>query len=257
MLKEKQKPCFTDSPSCSRKVPSQIWEGRGNSTLSTLIMSLHFPRLITATLALSAIATAAQAQRLSGTQAIQYGDITIPAFQAQPPAGHNDIAFRPACRQINPIAQANGFTAYALYMPDGMTRVLYEVESETSIADALAMLGDYGICKSGSELDGVIDVPIIYTSQLPQSQLASPEAVPVDQGRDDDDDSILPTQVDGDAGGVMGLAWGGGAFALIFIGYRCFTGRKQNKNTPIDENQGTTEDTSTKSTSGINTSFRL
>ncbi|MGF1519867.1 MAG: hypothetical protein ACFCVB_18975, partial [Nodosilinea sp.] len=53
-----------------------------------------------------------------------FGDITIPASQALPPAGFDTVAFRPACPQVVPVGQANGLTAWTLPMPDGQVLAL-------------------------------------------------------------------------------------------------------------------------------------
>lgn len=188
-------------------------------------------------LAVLAIAASAEAQMLNGTSAISYGDITIPAFQAQPPAGHPDIAFRPACRQLNVVGQANGMTAYTLWMPDGQTRVLYEVDETVDFMSALSMLAEYGICKSGGIADGVIDVPIIYTSQLPMTQVVQPSVEPINSNTNNLVEPASSTAPQGDAGGIMGLGIGGVVAGAMFLGYRALSGRRQSSSKPDAQTQ--------------------
>jgi hypothetical protein len=97
---------------------------------------------------------------------ITFGGVTIPGPQAQPPAGHDDIAFRPACTQLVAVYQANGLNAFTVPLPDGTIRTLAELP-QMSPGQAHAWLDSSGLCKVGG-----IDVPILFTDQLPQQQTA-------------------------------------------------------------------------------------
>lgn len=96
--------------------------------------------------------------------ALTFGGVTIPGPQAQPPAGHDDIAFRPACTQLVAVYQANGLNAFTVPLPDGTIRTLAELP-QMSPGQAHAWLDSSGLCKVGG-----IDVPILFTDQLPQQQ---------------------------------------------------------------------------------------
>lgn len=126
---------------------------------------------------LSLLAAPALGQQLTGDRAVQYNGQTIPAHQAQSPAGeiNSDIAFRPGCFQLVPVVQANGNTAWTLQLP-GEIRTMKELPSTWADSDAIADLSASGLCKFGSEADGVVRVPIIYTNQLPESVIAEPTA---------------------------------------------------------------------------------
>ncbi|MDA0269059.1 MAG: hypothetical protein O3A14_19390 [Cyanobacteria bacterium] len=97
---------------------------------------------------------------------ITFGGVAIPGPQAQPPAGHDDIAFRPACTQLVSVYQANGLNAFTVPLPDGTIRTLAELP-QMSPGQAHAWLDSSGLCKVGG-----IDVPILFTDQLPQQQTA-------------------------------------------------------------------------------------
>jgi hypothetical protein len=96
---------------------------------------------------------------------IAYGGTTIPGPQAQPPAGHDDIAFRPACSQVGAVFQANGLVAHTIPLPDGSIRTLVEMPPMDG-AKVVRELDTAGLCKVGG-----IDVPIIFTDQLPQQSI--------------------------------------------------------------------------------------
>ncbi|NJN22040.1 MAG: hypothetical protein HC812_13730 [Leptolyngbya sp. RL_3_1] len=98
--------------------------------------------------------------------ALTYGGITIPGPQAQPPAGHPDIAFRPNCPQVGAMMQANGLVAHTINLPDGTIRVLAEMPPMDG-AKVVRELDTAGLCKVGG-----IDVPLIFTDQLPQKTIA-------------------------------------------------------------------------------------
>ena len=97
---------------------------------------------------------------------VNYGGLSIPGPQAQPPAGHDDIAFRPACNQVGAMMQANGLVAHTINLPDGSLRTLVEMPPMSG-ADAVREMDAMGLCKVGG-----IDVPIIFTNQLPQQSIA-------------------------------------------------------------------------------------
>jgi hypothetical protein len=96
---------------------------------------------------------------------ISYGGITIPGPQAQPPAGHPDIAFRPACGQVGAVLQANGLVAHTIPLPDGGIRILREMPPMDG-GKVVRELDTAGLCKVGG-----IDVPIIFADQLPQQSI--------------------------------------------------------------------------------------
>lgn len=104
--------------------------------------------------------------------AITFGGITIPGQQAQPPAGHDDIAFRPACNQLGEIYQANGLTAYTLTMQDGTQRILFEMSPQPRTQAELWM-DSAGICK----IQG-IEVPTVWADQVPTRQVAQFSTMP-------------------------------------------------------------------------------
>jgi hypothetical protein len=100
------------------------------------------------------------------TSAVTYGGVTIPGQQAQPPAGHPDIAFRPACEQVGTVLQANGLVAYTLALPDNTIRILKELEP-MDLTQAHLWMDSEGLCKiQGAE------VPIIYSDQVPRQATA-------------------------------------------------------------------------------------
>lgn len=111
--------------------------------------------------------------KLATMPRIEVGGHQVPTAQSMPPAGHDDIAFRPACSQLQEIGLANGLTAWAISLPDGDTRVLaeYDPMSRTS---AHAFLDASGLCKVGGE-----QVPIVWASQLPQRATAAPATATV------------------------------------------------------------------------------
>ena len=105
-----------------------------------------------------------------------FGDISIPASQALPPAGFDQIAFRPACPQMVQVGQANGLTAWTLPMPDGKVVTLLELPP-MAIDQAYLTLDSYGLCKVGGDI-----VPVLYSRQLPQTQIVAPVASPTQSG---------------------------------------------------------------------------
>jgi hypothetical protein len=107
---------------------------------------------------------------------VTFGDTTIPASQALPPAGFNQIAFRPACPQMVQVGQANGLTAWTLPMPDGAVVTLLELPP-MALNQAYLTLDSYGLCKVGGDT-----VPVLYSRQLPQTQIVAPVVAPTQAG---------------------------------------------------------------------------
>ncbi|MBD1917177.1 MULTISPECIES: hypothetical protein [Cyanophyceae] len=103
----------------------------------------------------------------------RYGSYTlpdgkvIPEGQNRPPATHDAIAFRPNCEQVAPVGQTNGTTAWVLNMPDGAARILATYPADLDGFEAKRYLSNDGLCAWGG-----VEVPIIYTAQLPQQQQA-------------------------------------------------------------------------------------
>ena len=164
----------------------------------------------------------AYAQKLTGERQIQYGDIVIPASQAQSPAGHDDIGFRPACRQLVPILQANNTTAWTLQLPDGQTRILEELPPTWSAERAHVELNSAGLCKHGTVADGVVDVPIIYTADLPADVLPTPMVAPIAEGEEPSGVENTTPQVIAPVSedlampeGPIGMLLGGGLIAVV------------------------------------------
>lgn len=102
-------------------------------------------------------------------EAYSYNGAIIPSQQTLSPAGHEDIAFRPACSQVNEVLQANGFTAYTVNLPDSTVRILNEMTPAPRSA-AEFELDAAGLCKIGGEV-----VPIVFFSQLPEASVVQPE----------------------------------------------------------------------------------
>ena len=133
-------------------------------------------RIILLPLAL-AIAAPAQAQRLDA-HAVDYGGVLIPVAQAKPPAGSDWLAFRPRCHdQMVPEVQPNGEVFWSVPTPEGRMGRLYSLPYMPQ-EEALAELSSMGICKSGTEEDGTVAVPIVFTADLPQTSVAMPTATP-------------------------------------------------------------------------------
>jgi hypothetical protein len=124
-----------------------------------------------------ALATPAHAQRLDA-HAVDYGGVLIPVAQAKPPAGSELIAFRPRCHdQMVSEVQPNGQVFWGVPTPDGRMGWLHSLPHMPK-EDALTELSEMGICKSGTEADGTVAVPIVFTSDLPQTSVAMPTATP-------------------------------------------------------------------------------
>lgn len=163
-------------------------------------------RIALLTMALAAIAAPVHAQRIEG-QAVDFGGVLIPLAQAKPPAGNEWLAFRPRCHdQMVSEVQPSGEVYWGVPTPDGRMGWLYSLPHLPQ-EDALAELANMGICKSGTEADGTVAVPIVFAKDLPQSAVATPSATP--SGRRDVPDS--PTG----GSSPLGLIAGGVAMAAI------------------------------------------
>lgn len=149
-----------------------------------------------------------------------YGGVTIPGPQAQPPAGHPDIAFRPACTQVGAVYQANGLVAHTIPLPDGTTRTLIEMNPMDG-GKVVRELDTAGLCKVGG-----IDVPIIFTDQLPQQSIGQvaasvSDAPPI---------ATVTTDEDGFAWGTVALLGGVlvvglGVGGWLWLGKASYRGR--------------------------------
>lgn len=140
-----------------------------------------------------------QVEQRYGSYTLPNGDV-IPEGQNRPPAGHDAIAFRPNCEQVAPVGQTNGTTAWVLNMPDGAARVLAEYPAGLDSFEAQRYLSNDGLCAWGG-----VEVPIIYTAQLPQQQQALQVSNPT-------------STVEGD-GDRLSANWVGvGAGALLLAG---------------------------------------
>lgn len=96
---------------------------------------------------------------------IQFGGVNIPSQQTLSPAGHDDIAFRPACDQLVPV-QYGDHVSWTLTLSDGTLHHLQQFPPMAELA-AHKELDSYGICKVGGT-----HVPLVYTDQVPQRQVA-------------------------------------------------------------------------------------
>jgi len=134
-------------------------------------------RLVLALPLALAIANPAHAQRLD-SHAVDYGGVLIPVAQAKPPAGSEWLAFRPRCHdQMVSEVQPNGQVFWGVPTPDGRMGWLHTLPHMPQ-EEALAELSQMGICKSGTEADGTVAVPIVFTADLPQTSVATPTATP-------------------------------------------------------------------------------
>ncbi len=96
---------------------------------------------------------------------IEFGGVTIPSQQTLSPATHDDIAFRPACSQLVPI-QKGEWVFWTVTLSDGEQRTL-QTFPPMATEDAYLYLDAHGLCKLGGAI-----VPLVYTSQVPQRQVA-------------------------------------------------------------------------------------
>lgn len=186
-----------------------------------------------------AIAAPATAQKLTGDRAIDYGGIVIPPSQALSPAGADHIAFRPACSQLNAYSNEQaGITNWGFQMPDGLLEILYTLDT-LPLDQAHLELQAAGICKFGTAADGVVNVPIIYTRDLPVTAIAQPTATATG--------TVAPTAVVGQPHSLrrlilMGLVAAGlGGVAYAFMQSRDSQGdntlpkpKQANDNDPFD-----------------------
>ena len=106
----------------------------------------------------------AQVEQRYGSYTMPDGRV-IPEGQNRPPAGHDGIAFRPNCDQVAPVSSGTG-TAWVLNMPDGNVKVLATYPALDGF-EARRYLANDGLCAWGG-----VEVPIIYTAQLPRQQQA-------------------------------------------------------------------------------------
>ena len=190
------------------------------------------PIFLAVALTLAAAPAFAQ-MKLTGSRAIDYGGVTIPASQAISPAGHDYMAFRPACWQLAPqINPGTGLVDWTIQMPDGKVNVLWTLDNLPT-ERAYVELQAAGICKYGSPADGVIAVPIIYTSQLPEDRIATPTAAATGIL------AAVPTATASRFRGIRGLLAGGFAAAgLAVIGWQFAKdrGKQQQPNPPATRN---------------------
>ena len=102
---------------------------------------------------------------------VNYGGVTIPSQQTLSPATAKNIAFRPACTQLVPIEQGNHIF-WTVTMADNK-RIELAAYSRMSTQEAHFWLDAEGICK----INGV-EVPLVYTEQVPQRQVAQVTTTP-------------------------------------------------------------------------------
>jgi hypothetical protein len=152
-----------------------------------------------------------------------FGDTTIPASQALPPAGFDQIAFRPACPQMVQVGQANGLTAWTLPMPDGAVVTLLELPP-MALNQAYLTLDSYGLCKVGGDT-----VPVLYSRQLPQTQIVAPVVEPTQAGTlaagGTQPADLSPTS-DPQGGGLIPLIAGSVVLLAIAAGVVAYSRRK-------------------------------
>lgn len=147
---------------------------------------------------------------------MQFGGVTIPSQQTLSPAGHDDIAFRPACDQLVPIQRGHQ-VFWTITLSDGQQRVLQHFPPLPQL-DAYKELDAYGICKLGGA-----DVPLVYTSQVPQRQVATVTTTPeLPAGGDgistagESVGTIAPAET-ADAGSMPMWAMGAGGLLLLLV----------------------------------------
>lgn len=194
-------------------------------------------RIIFPLLAL-AIAAPANAQQLDG-HAVNYGGVLIPVSQAKPPAGSEWLAFRPRCHdQMVSEVQASGEVFWGVPTPDGRMGWLYSLPHMPR-EEALAELSAMGVCKSGTEADGTVAVPIVFTKDLPEASVALPTATPVGNVRQVPDTPTggqSPLMLIG--GGVAMAAIAGFGLALVNRerkGYPTATVAPEHEADPVDD----------------------
>lgn len=139
-----------------------------------------------------------------------FGDTTIPASQALPPAGFDNVAFRPACNQVVPVGQPSGTTAWTLPMPDGAVVSLLELPAAMDTTSAWKELDSYGLCKIGGDT-----VPILYSRQLPERSMVAPVVEASTGGTQPAD--LAPTS-EPQGGGIVGMVAGSVVLLAIAAG---------------------------------------
>ena len=148
---------------------------------------------------------------------INFGGVTIPSQQTLSPAGHDDIAFRPACDQLVPIQRGNHIF-WTITLSDGNQRVLQHFPPLPQL-DAYKELDSYGICKLGGE-----HIPLVYTSQVPQRAVATVTTTPeLPAGGDVSQagqsvGTVAPDTADAGAMPLWAIA-AGGLVLLLVIGF--------------------------------------
>jgi len=103
---------------------------------------------------------------------MNFGGVTIPSQQTLSPAGHDYIAFRPSCDQVRAVEQTPGEIAWTVTMSDGAI-VALDVYAPMSVQEAHFWLDANGHCKIGG-----VNVPLVYTDQVPQRQVAQVTTTP-------------------------------------------------------------------------------
>ncbi|MGB3310282.1 MAG: hypothetical protein WBG32_08560 [Nodosilinea sp.] len=121
-----------------------------------------------------------QVEARYGSYTLPDGQV-IPEGQNRPPAGHDEIAFRPNCDQVAPVSSSTG-TAWVLNMPDGAARTLADYPAGLDAFEARRYLANDGLCAWGG-----VEVPIIYTAQLPRQQQAQQVSNPTGTVEDGSD----------------------------------------------------------------------
>ncbi|MEM6838842.1 MAG: hypothetical protein AAF609_18550 [Cyanobacteria bacterium P01_C01_bin.120] len=161
---------------------------------------------------------------------IEFDGIVIPSQQATSPAGHEDIAFRPACQQtgqqlLGDATRTDGTwgpsVAHTLNLPDGSVRTLV-VYPSMSLTDAHALMDTQGYCKEMGA-----SIPIVFADQVPERQVgqftadlsqatkASKEGIDVEASGNEP----LP---------VWAIALGG-VLLLVFIGGAIYMARQDGR----------------------------
>lgn len=141
---------------------------------------------------------------------INFGGVTIPSQQTLSPAGHDDIAFRPSCDQLIPIQQGDK-VFWTITLSDGQQRVLQHFPP-LSQQEAYWELDAYGICKIGG-----VNVPLVYTAQVPQRQVATVTTTPELSTAGQGVGTITPQS---ESGSLPIWAMGtGGLLLLLVIGF--------------------------------------
>lgn len=185
-------------------------------------------------LALTIIAPS-NAQQLDG-HAVDYGGVQIPVAQAKPPAGNEWLAFRPRCHdQMVAEVRPSGEVWWGVPTPDGRMGWLYSLP-QMPREEALAELSSMGVCKSGTEADGTIAVPIVFTKDLPESAVALPTATPMRHVPDTPTGGQSPLMLIGGGAAMAAIA----GFGLTLVnrerkGYPTATVAPEHQADPVDD----------------------